>query len=209
MKFIFDLIPVILFFCAYELGKMHAEGAHALAQHYLGGIVSGGVVAIDLAPTLLATAVAILATAIQVVYLLLRRRKVEHMLWLSLAIIVVMGGLTIYFHDEDFIKWKPTILYWALGLVMLVEQIGLKTNLMRKAMEKHITLPDSVWARVSLAWILFFLVLGTLNLFAAFVVFKGDTEAWVKFKIFGAPVLTLVFVIVQNLMLGTQVQKNA
>src|SRR5437763_7116150 len=209
MKFLFDLFPVILFFVVYELAKVSPAVAHAIAQHFLGGLVSGGVVAADQAAILLATAAAIIATVLQIAYLLVRGRKVDGMLWLSLAVIVVMGGLTIYFHDEDFIKWKPTILYWAFGLAIFVAQFGFKTNLMRKAMEEQIKLPDPVWTRVGYAWTAFFVAQGLLNLFMAFVVFKGNTDAWVKFKMFGAPGLLFAFVVIQTLMLSKHIQEDA
>jgi intracellular septation protein len=180
-----------------------------VAQHILGGIVSGGTVTSEIAPTLLATATAIIATFAQVLYMLLRRRKVGGMLWLSLAVIVVMGGLTIALHDENFIKWKPTILYWALGIAIVIELFGFKRNTIRKAMEAHLKLPDAAWTRVSLTWAMFFLAMGILNLCAAFIVFKGNTEAWVKFKLFGAPALTFVFIVTQNVVLGKHIQKNA
>jgi intracellular septation protein len=124
------------------------------------------------------------------------------MLWLSLGVIVVMGGLTIYFHDDNFIKWKPTILYFGFALALLVAQFGFRTNLMRKAMEEQVKLPEFVWARVSYAWIAFFLFQGVLNLVMAFLVFKGNTSAWVSYKMFGATGLFFAFVVIQTLMLS-------
>jgi intracellular septation protein len=208
MKFLFDLFPVILFFIAYKLGKVYPDGAQSLTQHYLGGLVSGGAVTADQAPILLATAAGILATVLQIAYLLARGRKVDGMLWLSLGVIVVMGGLTIYFHDEEFIKWKPTILYWAFALALFVGQFGFRNNLMRKAMETQIKLPDPVWTRVCYAWMVFFAAMGLLNLFMAFVVFKGNTDAWVSFKMFGATGLFFAFVVIQTLMLSKHIQEE-
>src|SRR5438067_1427962 len=147
MKFLFDLFPVILFFAAYKLGTAQPEAAQAMAAHYLGAIVAGGTVAPDQAPIMLATALAIVATVLQIGYLLVRGRKVDGMLWLSLGVIVVTGGATIYFHDENFIKWKPTILYWAFALALLVAQLGFRNNLMRTVMEAQIKLPEPIWNR--------------------------------------------------------------
>jgi intracellular septation protein len=146
---------------------------------------------------------------LQIVYLLVRGRKVDGMLWLSLGVIVVMGGLTIYFHDENFIKWKPTILYLAFALALLVAQLGFRTNLMRKVMEEQVKLPDSVWARVGYAWIGFFLFQAVLNLVMAFVVFKGNTSAWVSYKMFGATGLFFAFVVIQTLMLSKHITEDA
>lgn len=209
MKFLFDLFPVILFFVAYKLAKVHPDGAQALTQHYLGGVVSGGIVTADQAPILLATVAGIIATVLQIAYLLVRGRKVDGMLWLSLGVIAVMGGLTIYFHDEEFIKWKPTILYWAFALLLFVAQFGFRNNLMRKAMETQIKLPDPVWTRVNYTWMVFFAAMGVLNLFMAFIVFKGNTDAWVSFKLFGATGLFFAFVVIQTLMLSKHIQEDA
>jgi intracellular septation protein len=206
MKFLFDLFPVILFFIAYKLGNAHPEAAQSLATQYLGGLIAGGSVNAEQAPILLATALAIVATVLQIGWLLLRRQKVDGMLWVSLVVIVVMGGATIYFHDENFIKWKPTILYWAFALVLFVGQVAFRKNLMRKVMEAQIKLPDPVWARLSYAWMAFFVVLGALNLFMAFVVFKGDTSGWVSFKLFGFTAIFFAFIVVQGLMLSKHIE---
>jgi intracellular septation protein len=209
MKFLFDLFPVILFFLVYKLGESHQEAAHALAIQYMGGLISGGNVSPEQSPIMLATAVGIVATVLQIGYLLARGRKVDGMLWLSLGVITVMGGATIYFHDENFIKWKPTILYWAFALALFVAQFGFRHNLMRKVMEQQVRLPDAVWHRVGLAWMLFFVAMGLLNLFMAFVVFKGNTGAWVSFKLFGFTGIFFAFVVVQTLMLSKHIQEDA
>jgi intracellular septation protein len=209
MKFLFDLFPVILFFVAYKLGNGHPEAAQSAVAHYLGAIVDGGTVTLEQAPIMLATALAIVATALQIGYLLVRGRKVDGMLWLSLGVIVVTGGATIYFHDENFIKWKPTILYWAFALALFVAQVGFRNNLMRKVMEAQIRLPEPVWNRVGYAWMLFFAAMGVLNLLMAFVVFKGNTGAWVSFKLFGFTGIFFAFIVVQTLLLGKHIQEDA
>jgi intracellular septation protein len=209
MKFLFDLFPVILFFLVFKVGEGHQEAAHKLVSQYLGGLISGGAVTAAQAPILLATFVAIVASFVQIGYLLARGRKVDGMLWVSLAVIVVMGGATIYFHDENFIKWKPTILYWAFALILFVSQVLFKTNLMRKVMEAQIKLPDPVWSRVGYSWIVFFAAMGLLNLLMAFVVFKADTSAWVSFKLFGFTGIFFAFVVGQTLLLSKYIQEDA
>jgi intracellular septation protein len=208
MKFLFDLFPVILFFVVFKLGEGHQEAAHGIVSQYLGGLVNGGATAAQ-SPILLATFVAIVATFLQVGYLLARGRKVDGMLWVSLAIIVVMGGATIYFHDENFIKWKPTILYWAFALILFVAQLMFKTNLMRKVMEENIKLPEPVWSRVGYSWVVFLAAMGLLNLVMAFVVFKNDTSAWVSFKLFGFTGIFFAFIVGQTLMLSKYIQEEA
>jgi len=199
MKFLFDLFPVILFFAVFKWGEGHAAAAQSFAQAHLSALVSGGVVTVAQAPILLATAVAIVATVLQIAWLLLRRQKVDGTLWLSLAIIVVFGGATIYFHNETFIKWKPTVLYWCFAAILLFSQIFLKKNLIRAMLEKQMSLPAPIWQRVNLSWVAFFVALGLLNLYVAF---HFSLAAWVNFKLFGCTGLMFAFIIAQSLLLS-------
>ncbi|MBP0597199.1 septation protein A [Herbaspirillum sp. LeCh32-8] len=199
MKFLFDLFPVILFFGVFKWAEGHPASAQELVMQYLGGAMSAGAVTAAQAPILLSTAVAIVASLAQIGWLLLRRRKVDAMLWVSLAIIVVFGGATIYFRDDTFIKWKPTILYWAFGLALLVSQLFMKKNLIRVMMEKQVTLPETVWPRLNLAWILFFAVMGLINIYVAF---NYPLDTWVNFKMFGSMGLMFAFIIGQSLFLS-------
>ncbi|AMP14514.1 septation protein A [Collimonas pratensis] len=203
MKFLFDLFPVILFFGIFKWSEGSPEAAQALVSNYLSGFVSGGVVTAAQAPVLLATAVAIVATVAQIGYLLLRRKKVDAMLWVSLLIITVFGGATIYFHNETFIKWKPTVLYWAFAAALVVSQLLLKKNLVRTMMEKQLALPEPIWARVGLAWVAFFAFMGCLNLYIAF---NYPTATWVNFKLFGGMGLMFVFVIGQSILLSKYIK---
>ena len=208
IKFLFDMLPVILFFGIYKYGENHQDWAHSLTTNYLGGLVSGSGVPASQSPILLATAVTILATVLQIVYLLARRKKVDGMLWLSLGVVVVAGGATIYFHDDTFIKWKPTILYWAFGAALLMAHLLYRKNLMRSALGNAFSLPDPVWTRVLYAWIAFFVGLGLLNLLMAFVVFRSDTGAWVSFKLFGISGILFAFVVIQSLFLSKHIQED-
>ncbi len=209
IKFLFDMLPVILFFGIYKYGENNQEWAHGLTTDYLGFLISGGAVPASQSPILLATAVTILATVLQIVYLLARRKKVDGMLWLSLGVVVVAGGATIYFHDDTFIKWKPTILYWAFGAALLLAHLIYRKNLMRSALGGAMNLPDAVWNRVLYAWIGFFVGLGLLNLLMAFVVFRSDTGAWVSFKLFGITGILFAFIIIQSLFLSKHIQEDA
>jgi intracellular septation protein len=121
------------------------------------------------------------------------------MLWISLAIIVVFGGATIWFHDEQFIKLKPTVLYWAFALALLGAQGVFRKNLIRVMMGKQLSLPDQVWTRLNLAWGLFFVVMGAVNLYVAF---SFPLEFWVSFKLFGFLGLMIAFVIAQSFYLS-------
>ena len=209
MKFLFDLFPLIAFFAAFKLGGMYETATHDFVQRYLSGIVSGGVIQPEQAPWVLATLVGIIATACQVSYLLLRGRKVDGMLWLSLFIFVVFGGASIYLHDDFFLKWKPTLIYWLSGLALLIAHVGFKKNLIRKTMEAQVQLPDAVWNQLLAAWIIFFGAIGALNLFVAFVLYKGDMAAWVSFKAFGATGIFFAFIVAQTLFLAKHIKEDA
>lgn len=199
MKLLFDLFPVILFFAVFKFAGAQPEAAQAFASHYLAFLVADGEITAQQAPILLSTAVAILATLAQVLWLLLRRRHVDTMLWVSLVIIVVFGGATIYFHDEMFIKWKPTVLYWCFALALIGAQLILRKNLIRSLMGQQMSLPDPVWDKLNLAWSAFFAAMGALNLYIAF---NFPLELWVNFKMFGFIGLMIAFVIAQTAYLS-------
>jgi intracellular septation protein len=170
MKFLFDLFPVILFFAAFKLANIYV-----------------------------ATAVAIGATFLQIALLAVMRKKIDTMLWVSLGIIVVFGGATLVLHDETFIKWKPTVLYWLFAAVLAGADLLFRRNLIRAMLGEQVQVPDPVWTRLNWSWAAFFAIMGGVNLFVAF---HFSTEQWVDFKLFGATGLMLLFVIGQALFLA-------
>ena len=176
MKFLFDLFPVILFFVAFKVQGIYA-----------------------------ATAVAIAASFAQIGWLWLRRRKIDAMLWVSLAIIVVFGSATLLLHDETFIKWKPTVLYWMFALVLSVSAVFFRKNLIRTMMGEQIQLPDPAWNKLNFSWAGFFACMGFLNLYVAF---NYSTDTWVNFKLFGGMGLMLAFVIGQGFFLAKYVEQK-
>jgi len=192
MKLLFDLFPVILFFIAYKLGGSFPHEAGQLASSWLGGLIAGGTVSEAQAPILLATAVAIVASLAQVGWLLARGRRVEPMLWVSVAVIVVFGGATIWLNDETFIKWKPSILYLLFAGSLLAGRLFWQRNFVRSLLGQQIELPEPVWERLLWVWSGFFALLAAANLFVAY---KYSTDTWVNFKLFGLMGLTLAFVI--------------
>jgi intracellular septation protein len=173
MKFLFDLFPVILFFIAFKAFDIYV-----------------------------ATVVVIVATAAQIGWVWHRHRKVDTMLWVSLALVVVFGGATLLLHDETFIKWKPTILYWLFAVVLFGSAQFFGRNLIRAMLEQQLQLPEPLWQRVNLAWVGFFAVMGGLNLYVAF---SFSTDTWVSFKLFGGMGLMLVFIVAQGLFLAKYV----
>lgn len=174
MKFLFDIFPVILFFIAFKVYDIYV-----------------------------ATAVAMAATFLQIGWAWLRHRKVDTMLWISLAVIVVFGGATLLLQDETFIKWKPTVLYWLFGAVLAVAALAFRKNLIRAMMGTQVTLPEVVWGKLLASWIAFFALMGALNLIVAF---NFSTDAWVNFKLFGGIGLMLVFIVLQGLMLARHIE---
>lgn len=184
MKFLFDLFPVILFFAAFKLGQGNADQLAGWIQAMFGGAADP-----EQAPVLIATLVAIIASFVQVGLVFARGKKPEPMLWISLAIIVVFGSLTLILHDATFIKVKPTILYWVFAAILTFAHVTHR-NFMTKLLGTQIQLPPASWNKLQLAWIGFFFVTGILNLLVAFTC---ETETWVNFKLFGILGLTLVF----------------
>ena len=176
MKFLFDLLPIILFFAAFKLFDIYT-----------------------------ATAVAITATFLQIGWLKWKKRKVDMMMWVSLAIVGIFGGATLALHDETFIKWKPTVLYWLFAVVMAAAQLVFRRNLIRAMLGEQVRMPDAAWARLNWSWVGFFLLMGAANLYVAY---NFSTDAWVNFKLFGGMGLMLVFVILQALVLVRYVEEE-
>ena len=131
MKLLFDFLPIILFFGTFKAAEGRKDWAAQFASDQFGFMVSGGVVGPNEAPVLLATVVVILATLAQVGWIIARGRKVDTMLWVSLGLVTVFGGATIWFHNETFIKWKPSVLYWVMGMTFWLSQLIFRKNLLR------------------------------------------------------------------------------
>ena len=152
MQFLADYFPLILFFVAFKLQGIFA-----------------------------ATGVAIAASIAQIAYFRWHRGKVAAVHWISFAIIAIFGGATLLLHDETFIKWKPTVLYWLFALVLAVGRIAFRKNLLASLL-KDLTLPDPVWSRLTWAWVVFLAAMGVANLYVAA---HFTTDAWVNFKVWG------------------------
>ena len=199
MKILFDLLPIFLFFASFKWAEGHKVQAAQWMTQYLGFAVSGGAVGVKEAPVLLATVVVIVMTLLQVVVLKVLRKPVDKMLWAGLVIVVVLGGLTLWFHDETFIKWKPTVIYWVMSVGFLTTEVILGRKMLAQMMGGEIDAPDAVWRHLGWAWVLFFAAMGLLNLWVAF---NYPLDTWVTFKMWGSLGLTLVFTLAQGLYLG-------
>jgi intracellular septation protein len=206
MKLLLDFLPIILFFGTFKFAEGHKDWAADFATRHFGSIVSGGQVSATQAPVLLATVVVIVATVAQVLLLKARGRKVDLMLWVSLVLVVVMGGATIWFQSETFIKWKPSALYWIMGLALWLSPLLTGKNLLKVLLGEQLQLPAKVWHRLNFAWIAYFGLMGILNIWVAYT-FSLDT--WVNFKLFGSIGLTIVFTLAQGLFLARYLEEPA
>ncbi len=175
MKFLFDFFPILLFFAAYKLYDIYV-----------------------------ATAVAIVAAAVQTAVFWFRHRRFERMHLVTFGLLLVFGGLTIALHDPVFIKWKPTVINWLFAVVFLGSHWIGEKPLVERMMSHAIRAPRPVWMRLSWMWILFFALVGILNLYVAF---NFAEETWVNFKLFGILGITFAFVIAQAFYLGRYVEE--
>ena len=169
MKFFTDLLPILAFFIVYKKFDIFY-----------------------------ATAAAIIITFLQVLYSYLTSKKVEKVQIINLVVILVFGGMTILFQNETFIKWKPSVLYWVFGTILIFSKIVLKINLIQKFLSKQVMLPTTDWDSLNVHWILFFLLMGFINIYIAYV-YSLDT--WVNFKLFGSTLLLIIFMIFQGIFI--------
>ncbi|MSR17023.1 MAG: septation protein A [Methylococcaceae bacterium] len=165
MKQLVEFFPILLFFIAFKLYDIYV-----------------------------ATAVVIVATILQVAYAWFKFRKVETMQWITLILVVVMGGLTLILHDEQFVKWKLSIIEWIFGGAFLGSQFIGKKPFIERMMSSQLTLPNRVWKILNLCWAVFFIGVGCLNVY---VMFNYNTDDWVTFKTFIVPSLMVVFIVLQ------------
>jgi intracellular septation protein len=178
-KLLFDLFPLVLFFIAFRFYGIYV-----------------------------ATGVAIAASIGQFIWLKARRKVIEATHWINLTVIVVFGGATLFFQNDAFIKWKPTVLYWLFAAILVGSRLFVGKNLMQKLMGAQVSMPAPIWDKLNYAWAGFFVFSGALNLYVAF---SGQfTESqWVSFKVFGLLVLLLGFVVAQSIWLGRHIQETS
>jgi intracellular septation protein len=206
MKLLFDLFPVILFFVSYNKAAL-------LIKHTPIGQWIDPSQPEHIAATIVATAIAIAASFIQVGLVWLKKRRVENIHAFSLVMITVLGGLTIYIGNPAFIQWKPTLLNWLFAVVLLISHHVFGKNLIQKMMGAQISLPAYIWNRLNLAWVIFFIISGLANLYVAFFYgldldAKTRMDIWVDFKLFGLMGLTFVFAIGQAFYLARHMQHS-
>ena len=174
MKLLLDFFPILLFFVAFKFAGIYV-----------------------------ATGVAIVATIAQIAWLRYTTGRIEPMQWVSLAVIVLFGGATIIAHNDTFIKWKPSVLYWLMAGTLAAGQLFFRKNLLKSLMGSQLELPDAAWRVTNWSWIAFFGVMGVVNLWVAY---HFDTDTWVNFKLFGGLGLMVLFIIGQALYLGRYIK---
>lgn len=170
MKQFVDLVPVVCFVATYTL-------THDM---------------------ILATSVLIGVTALQLAFVWFTQKKIEKPLLYTALTVFLLGGLTVFFKDNTFIKWKPTVIYWAFACILGGSHFFAEQPLVRKMMEgllkqvpdTKFDIPPHVWVQLSVAWVLFFGTLGGVNLYVAF---HFDESTWVNFKLFGLTGILMLF----------------
>jgi len=165
MKFLYDLLPVILFFISYKFYGIYT-----------------------------ATAVAIGATLLQIAIVLMMKKKVDRMLLFNGLIITFLGGLTILLKDKTFIMWKPSVIYWILSAALIISDKIFSKNLIKKALGSQITLKEKHWASLNMATSAFFTLLGFVNLYVAFNYDENTWVNFKLFGITGLLFVYMIFV---------------
>lgn len=175
MKLLFDFLPIILFFIAFKLYGIYV-----------------------------ATSVAIATCIAQIIWHWFKFHKFDIQQLITFGIVTILGGATLALHNELFIKWKPTAIYWIFAVICLASHLS-KQTIMQRIMQKNISLPSDVWKKLNLSWVIFLFLTGLANLY---VVYHFDTNTWVNFKLFGVLGLTIVFVILQAIYLSKYIKSD-
>lgn len=174
MKMLFDFLPIALFFLAYKLYGIYV-----------------------------ATGVAIVTSLLQVGIYWLKFKRTETMQLITLGAITFLGGATLLLHDEMFIKWKPSVIYWLFGVFFIGSQFIGEKPLIQRVMADQLTLPNRVWRNINTSWAVFFIILGFVNIYVAY---HFSTDAWVNFKLFGAMGATFAFILAQSIYISKYMQ---
>jgi len=181
MKFLFDFFPVLLFFITY---KSHEDPIQGMVT---------------------ATGVLIMATAFQIAYTWLRHQRVEKTHLITLVLVLVLGGATMYFREPKYLIWKVTVANWLFAAVFLGSHYIGHKPIIKRMMDHAIRLPEKIWLHLSVSWISFFTVIGAVNLYVGF---NYNLDTWVNFKFYGLMGLTLVFVILQALYMSRYIEED-
>lgn len=175
MKILLDFLPLVLFFGTYKLYGIYA-----------------------------ATAVIMAATVVQMAITYKMEGRLQVMHKAMLVLVLSFGALTLALQDDRFIKWKPTVFYTAIALGLAVSLWGLRKNVLKLMLGNQLELPDALWLRLNVAWIVYSLFMAALN---AYVVLNYSTDAWADFKLWGY-VFPLAFIIGQGLYIAPHLKSE-
>lgn len=174
MKLVLDFFPILLFFVSYKLSDIYT-----------------------------ATAVLMAATTVQMALIYQRERSLQTIHKITLVLVLGFGALTLGLHDERFIKWKPTVLYGAMSLGLAFATWGLKKSPIKGLLGSQLELPDTVWARLNIAWVLYCAFMALAN---AYVAEYFSTDEWMNFKLWGY-VFPVAFILGQGIYIARYMQK--
>ncbi len=187
VKQFIDFIPLILFFIVFKLEPRDVELAGQTFP--FGGIFS-------------ATAMLIISSVLVYGTLFALNKRLEKSQWITLLGCLFFGGLTLAFQSETFLKWKAPVVNWIFALAFAGSHFIGQQPLIKRVMGHAVSLPDPIWTKLNIAWVVFFIVLGATNLFVAFTF----QSIWVDFKVFGSLGMTLLFLIGQGVYLSRHMQ---
>lgn len=199
MKLLIDFLPIVIFFIVYKFAPETVELISPILTPSLEADLAA------LSPIILATAVLIPATVLQMLYTRWTTGSIEKMQLVTLLLVVVLGGMTVLLQNKAFIQWKPTIVNWLFAAAFWGSQVFTQKSLIERMMGGNLSLPSDVWIKLNYAWVAFFIGSGILNLVVAY---QFSEEAWVNFKLFGLLGLTLVFIVVQTLFLQRYIKQE-
>ena len=175
MKLLIDFFPILLFVGAYKLYDIYV-----------------------------ATAVLMAATLVQMGLIYAIDRRLQMVQKITLALVLVFGALTLGLHDDRFIKWKPTVLYAAMGIGLAVALWVLKKNFLKLLLGSQLALPDAVWQRLNLIWVAYCVFMAAIN---AYVAAFYSTEDWVNFKLWGYA-FPLAFIVGQGFYIARHIKAD-
>jgi intracellular septation protein len=199
MKVMICFLPIVLFIATFLIVEGHQAVLSALIRQHLGGVVWGGAGGTSTGPLLLAAMVVMLLAMAQAVWLKAAWRKTEGLWWIAIGLVVLFAAMTLWSHSPAFEKWKPSVLYWAMGTALWISPLLFGKNLLKSLLGERLTLPPKLWHRLNFAWVAFFAAMGLLNLWVAHAY---GVDTWSNFKLFGSLGLVLAFTVAQALVLN-------
>lgn len=176
MHALFEYLPLVVFFIVYQVMDIYW-----------------------------ATGSLIILAAAQIIYYLIKKEPIPKRTLIFFVLIAVFGSLTIFLHDDTFLKWKVTIINLFFTFALIISDKVFKKNIIKDFLDEALILPENIWGKLNLAWALFFALCAFLNLYVAF---NFDQDTWVNFKVFGLTGLMLVFSIGSVLSLSKYLQDD-